>query len=67
MGGISLLYRLNASTGKPEQVSKKLIEVNGTLSDRVSNGGVEGADYFLLLSGDEAVRKYGQKSAARAH
>ncbi|WP_316738548.1 hypothetical protein [Pedobacter aquatilis] len=60
-GRITLHYRLDTSSGKGVQISKKLIIANGKIFEPGKIGGIENADYFLLLDGAEAVKKYGLK------
>jgi len=59
LGRITLEFRYDSSLKKAQPVSKKLIVVNGKVIDYGSIGGVEEADYFLMMDGAEGVKKYG--------
>ncbi|RZJ91414.1 MAG: hypothetical protein EOO20_05155 [Chryseobacterium sp.] len=61
-GRITLEFKYDSSLKKAQPVSKKLIVVNGKVIDHGSIGGVEEADYFLMLDGEEGIKKYGAKS-----
>jgi hypothetical protein len=56
-----LSFRTNKQSKKPEQITKRLIVVNGNQIMPETIGGVENADYIISLDAENGIKKYGDK------
>ncbi|MCZ4245001.1 hypothetical protein [Pedobacter punctiformis] len=58
---VYLDLKYNDTLLKPMPVSKRIFIVNGNEIEAGSSGGVENAEYIILLDPKNAIKKYGEK------